>query len=136
MTLFLPAVLLATLSAEFVQDTQPRVLLELEDAWALALIHRDAAVFRRLLADRFIYTEDDRTMSRDDVLREIVAGQDTVKTAHNVAMRFHRLDATAQVTGGVGVGGQDARGALARRDRATAPRVHLRARWETLSPHG
>src|SRR6266571_7790038 len=96
MTLLLPAVLLVALGA--VQDTQPRVLLELEDAWALALIHRDAAVFQRLLADRFIYTEDDRTMSRDEVLRDMVAGPDTVKTAHNEDMRIHRFGATAVVT--------------------------------------
>src|SRR3989442_5452521 len=38
--------------------------LRLEDDWAVALIHRDVAVFRRLLADGFIYTEDDRTVGR------------------------------------------------------------------------
>src|SRR2546423_475446 len=79
MTFVLAAVLLATAAP---QDTEPRVLLRLEDEWALALIQRDGAVFRRLLADRFIYTEDDRSMSRDDVLHDVVAGSDTVKAAH------------------------------------------------------
>src|SRR5436305_14326062 len=122
MTLLLPAVLLAALGAEplrgpavysqnlSVQDTQPRVLLELEDAWALALIHRDAAVFRRLLAERFIYTEDDRTMTRDDVLRDIVAGPDTAKTAHDEDMGSDRSGETAVVTGGLVVGGTGADG--------------------------
>src|SRR2546426_1874016 len=49
------------------------------------------SVFRRLLADGFIYTEDDRSVSRDDVLHDVVAGPDTVTTAHNEAMRVHRL---------------------------------------------
>ena len=147
MTLLLPAVLLAALGAEplrgpavysqnlSVQDTQPRVLLELEDAWALALIHRDAAVFRRLLADGFIYTEDDRTMSRDDVLREIVAGQDTVKTAHNEDMRVHRFGATAVVTGWLVVDGQGPSGPFDRRYRFTDTWVKRRGRWQIVAAH-
>src|SRR5439155_893059 len=87
-----------------VQDTQSRVLLRLEDDWALALIRRDAAVFRRLLADGFIYTEDDRTVSRDDVLHDVVAGLDTVTAAHNEAMRVHRFGATPGVTCASGQG--------------------------------
>src|SRR5213078_3985820 len=59
-----------------VQDTQSRVLLRLEDDWALALIRRDAAVFRRLLADGFIYTEDDRTVSRDHRSEERRVGKE------------------------------------------------------------
>ena len=48
MKVLLAAALLATLVAErlpVMQDPQPRVLLQLEDDWAQALIHRDAAVF-------------------------------------------------------------------------------------------
>src|SRR5947199_6881122 len=145
MTLLLPAVLLAALGAEglrgpavysqnlSVQDTQPRVLLELEDAWALALIHRDAAVFQRLLADGFIYTEDDRTMSRDDVLRDIVAGPDTVKAAHNEDMRIHRFGATAVVTGWLVVSGQGPSGRFNRRDRFSGTWVRRRGAWEGVA---
>src|SRR5438874_656254 len=117
------------------QDTQPRVLLELEDDWARALIHRDAAVFRRLLADRFIYTEDDRTMSRDDVLRDMVAGPDTVKTAHNEDMRVHRFGATAVVTGWLVVGGQGPSGPFDRRYRFTDTWVQGRGRWQLVAAH-
>ena len=81
------ALVAVLLGAAAPQDSEPRVLLRLEDEWALALIHRDGAVFRRLLADGFIYSEDDRTMSRDDVLHEVVAGTDTVKAAHNAINR-------------------------------------------------
>ncbi len=158
MTLVLPAVLLATLGVDplpvrvamstvsagpltaytqngSVQDTQPRVLLALEDDWAVALIHRDAAVFRRLLADGFIYTEDDRTMSRDDVLRDMVAGPDTVKTAHNEDMRVHRFGATAVVTGWLVVGGQGPSGAFNRRYRFTDTWVQRRGRWQIVAAH-
>jgi len=138
--LALPALLLATVGMPSSQDpagpdTQPRVLLALEDAWALGLIHRDAAVFRRLLADRFIYTEDDRTMSRDEVLHEIVAGSDTMTTAHNEDMRVHRFGATAVVTGWLVVGGRGPSGPFDRRYRFTDTWVQRRGRWQIVAAH-
>jgi len=118
-----------------VQDTQSRVLLRLEDDWALALIRRDAAVFRRLLADGFIYTEDDRTVSRDDVLHDVVAGPDTVTAAHNEAMRVHRFGATAVVTGWLVVGGHGPSGSFDRRYRFTDTWVSRDARWQIVAAH-
>ena len=118
-----------------VQDTQSSALLRLEDDWAVGLIHRDAAVFQRLLADGFIYTEDDRTMSRDDVLRDMVAGPDTVKTAHNEDMRVHRFGATTVVTGWLVVGGQGPSGPFERRYRFTDTWVRRDARWQIVAAH-
>src|SRR6266576_137978 len=138
MKVLLAASLLAPLVAERVpvmQDPQPRVLLRMEDDWALALIHRDAAVFQRLLADGFIYTEDDRTMSRDEVLRDMVAGPDTVKTAHNEDMRIHRFGGTAVVTGWLVVGGQGPNGPFDRRYRFTDTWVRRDARWQIVAAH-
>lgn len=142
MTFLLAALLLARLGAEpfqvdvaMVQDTQARTLLQLEDDWAVALIHRDAAVFGRLLADGFIYTEDDRTMTRDDVLHDIVAGPDTVKTAHNEDMRVHRFGATAVVTGWLVVGGNGPSGTFDRRYRFTDTWVRRAGRWQIVAAH-
>src|SRR5881392_92309 len=98
MNLLLVSLLLAT-QAPGAQDTVAQVLLRLEDDWTVGLTHRDAALFRRLLADGFIYTEDDRTVGRDDVLRDVAAGPDTVETAHNEDMKVHRFGTTAIVTG-------------------------------------
>ena len=135
MALFRPAAGAAAVYSRTVQDTQPRVLLRLEDDWAQALIHRDAAVFRRLLADGFIYTEDDRTVSRDDVLHDVVAGLDTVTTAHNEAMRVHRFGATAVVTGWLVVGGHGPSGAFDRRYRFTDTWVSRNGRWQIVAAH-
>jgi len=132
MTFVLAAVLLAAAAP---QDTEPRVLLRLEDDWALALIHRDGAMFRRLLADRFIYTEDDRTMSRDDVLHEVVAGTDTVTAAHNEDMRVHRFGQTAVVTGWLVVAGQGPSGPFDRRYRFTDTWVRRGGRWQIVAAH-
>src|SRR5437016_14351064 len=98
-----------------VQDTEAQVLLRLEDDWALGLTRRDAALFRRLLADGFVYSEDDRTVGRDDVLRDIVAGPDTVEEAHNEEMKVHRFGRTAIVTARLVVGGHPPKGACSRR---------------------
>jgi ketosteroid isomerase-like protein len=118
-----------------VQDAEAGALLRLEDDWALALIHRDAAVFQRLLADGFIYTEDDRTMSRDDVLHDVVAGPDTVTAAHNEDMRVHRFGATAVVTGWLVVGGHGPDGSFERRYRFTDTWVHGGGRWQIVAAH-
>src|SRR2546423_4308773 len=66
-----------------VQDTEAQVLLRLEDDWALGLIRRDAALFRRLLADRFGYTQDDRTVGCHDAWRLIASGPATGESSHN-----------------------------------------------------
>src|SRR2546426_11383646 len=104
MNLLLVALLLAT-QAPGAQDTVAQVLLRLEDDWAVGLTRRDAALFRRLLADEFIYTEDDRTVGRDDVLRDVAAGPDTGGTAHNGDMKGPRFGPTAHGPGRVGGGG-------------------------------
>ncbi|HYT72085.1 MAG TPA: nuclear transport factor 2 family protein [Gemmatimonadales bacterium] len=120
----LAAVLFAGLGAAAAQHPggqtpDARTLLGLEDEWAAALVRRDAATFRRLLADGFVYTEDDRMLGRDAVLRDIVAGTDTVEAAHNEDMRVHSFGTTAVVTGWLVVRGRGANGPFDRRYRFT-----------------
>ena len=130
------AVLLAVSSqSPTTQDAEARALLQLEDDWARALIRRDATVFRRLLADGFIYTEDDRTVGRDDLLRDIVAGPDTVEAAHNEEMRVHRFGITAVVTGWLIVRGRGAGGPFDRRYRFTDTWVGRGGRWQIVAAH-
>jgi ketosteroid isomerase-like protein len=75
-------------------------LLRNEDGWATALVKRDAAYFRRMLAPAFVYTEGVKVMSRDDVLRDAISGTDTVAAAHNEDMIVHQAGpVTAVVTG-------------------------------------
>ena len=111
------------------------LLTRLEDDWALALVRRDAGVFRRLLANGFIYTEDDRTVGRDDVLRDIVAGPDTVEAAHNEDMRVHRFGAAAVVTGWLIVRGHGSSGPFDRHYRFTDTWVMRGGRWQIVAAH-
>ena len=118
-----------------VQGTEAQVLLRLEDDWALGLTRRDAALFGRLLADGFVYSEDDRTVGRDDVLRDIVTGPDTVETAHNEDMKVHRFGTTAIVTGWLVVSGHGPRGPFSRRYRFTDTWVRRNQRWQIVAAH-
>src|SRR2546426_7608449 len=117
------AVLLAVSSqSPTTQDAEARALLQLEDDWALALIRRDATVFGRLLADGFIYTEDDRTVGRDDLLRDD-------------EMRVHRFGSTAVVTGWLVVRGRGASGPFDRRYRFTDTWLRRGDRWQIVAAH-
>src|SRR5258705_12599577 len=109
--------LLAVLLSANVQDDETRALLRLEDEWASALVKRDSVVFNRLLAPGFVYTENDQMMDRAAVLHSVVAGPDTVTTAHNEEMLVHRYGSgTAVVTGWLVVRGRNTSGAFERRD--------------------
>jgi hypothetical protein len=116
------------------QDPVTRELLQLEDSWAAGLIKRDGALFRRLLAPGFVYTEDDKLMTRDVLLREITVGSDTVTAARNEEMQVHRFgESTAVVTGWLIVTGRAKTGAFTRRFRFTDTWVRLNGTWQIVA---
>lgn len=126
--------LLAVLLAVNVQDTDTRALLRLEDEWASALVKRDSAVFNRLLAPGFVYTENDQMMDRAAVLHAVVAGSDTITAARNEDMRVHRYGpVTAVVTGWLIVQGRSAGRQFERRYRFTDTWVKGRGRWRIVA---
>jgi hypothetical protein len=128
------ALLLAFALTANPQDADTRALLQLEDDWASALVKRDPVVFERLLADGFIYTENDQPMSRQAVLNSVVAGSDTVAAAHNDSMVVHRFGpVTAVVTGWLVVGGRGANGQFRRRYRFTDTWVKRGGRWQIVA---
>src|SRR2546422_2532229 len=131
------AVLVAVLLAVNAQDADTRALLQSEDAWASALVKRDRVVFDRLLADGFVYTENDQMMDRTTVLNSVVAGSDTVVAAHNDSMVVHRFGpATAVVTGWLVVGGRGANGEFRRRYRFTDTWVKRGGSWQIVAAQG
>jgi ketosteroid isomerase-like protein len=124
--------LVAVLCFVGLQDADTRALLRLEDDWARALVKRDTAVFQRLLAPGFVYTEDDKTMDRATVLHEVGAGSDTVTAAHNEEMQVHRFGTTALVTGWLVVQGRGSNGPFDRRYRFTDTWVQWGTRWQIV----
>lgn len=114
-------------------DASTRELLRLEDAWASALVKRDGAVFRRLLAPGFVYTEDDKTVGRDQVLHDVVSGSDTVSAAHNEGMEVHRFGTTAVVTGWLEVSGRGSSGPFLHRYRFTDTWMKRGGAWQIVA---
>jgi hypothetical protein len=109
-------------------------LIRLENQWATGLVKRDRALFDRLLAPKFVYTEDDKMMSRSDVLHEVSAGTDTVTAARNEAMEVHEYGAvTAVVTGWLIVEGRGKGGAFTHRYRFTDTWVKRKAGWQIVA---
>jgi Domain of unknown function (DUF4440) len=117
------------------QGTDSAALVKLEDDWARALVRRDTVVFQRLLAPGFVYSENDQTMSRDDVLRGVVSGPDTVEAAANEDMKVHRFGTTALVTGWLVVRGRGPGGAFERRYRFTDTWMKRGTRWQIVGAH-
>ena len=115
-------------------DGVTRELLSLEDSWAAGLVKRDAALFQRLLAPGFVYTEDDKVMMRETLLHEITAGSDTVTAARNEDMQVHRFgESTAVVTGWLIISGRGASGPFTRRFRYTDTWVKLQGNWRIVA---
>jgi hypothetical protein len=109
-------------------------LTRLENAWADGLVKRDAALFEKLLAPKFVYTENDKLMSRADVLHDVVAGTDTVTAARNEGMEVHEFGAvTAVVTGWLITEGHGKGGAFTHRYRFTDTWVKRKAGWEIVA---
>jgi ketosteroid isomerase-like protein len=108
-------------------------LLRLEDLWASALVKRDGAAFRKMLARGFVYTEDDQMVGRDDVLTGILSGADTVTAAHNEGMQVHQFGNTGVVTGWLVTSGRGKRGPFNRRYRFTDTWVHHKDGWQIVA---
>ena len=109
-------------------------LIRLENQWAAGVVKRDRALFEKLLAPKFVYTEDDKLMRRAEVLHEITAGSDTVTAAHNEGMEVHEYGAvTAVVTGLLILEGHGKGGAFTRRYRFTDTWVKRKAGWQIVA---
>ena len=110
-------------------------LTKLEDAWAAALVRRDRAAFERLLAPKFIYSEDARTMTRADFLRETFGGGDVVAEARNDSLEVHTFGNTGVVIGWLTVKGRGKDGPFERRYRFTDVWMPRSGSWQVVAAH-
>ena len=132
LSLALAAAPLAAQPAARALSTTERTLTRLENEWTRALVQRDTASFRRLLAPRFVYTEDAQVMNKDDVIRGVI-GTDRVEWAGNEDMIVHDYGATAVVTGILALRGTGTNGAFARRYRYTDTWLRMNGRWRVIA---
>lgn len=117
-------------------STSPTVaeLVRLENQWTVGLVKRDRALFDKLLAPRFVYTENDKLMSRADVLHEVAEGSDRVSAARNEDMVVHEYGpSTAVVTGWLIVEGRGKGGVFTHRYRFTDTWVKGPSGWQIVA---
>ena len=109
-----------------------RMLIRLENEWTRGLVQRDTALFQRLLAPRFVYTEDAQVMTREDVIRSVV-GSDRVRWAGNEGMTVYDYGNTAVVTGLLLVRGVGKDGPFSRRYRYTDTWHRIDGSWRVIA---
>ena len=109
-------------------------LTRLENDWTVGLVKRDRALFERLLAPHFVYTENDKLSRRSDVLHDVAEGSDTTTAARNEGMEVHQFAPnTAVVTGWLIVRGRGKRGAFVHRYRFTDTWVKGSTGWQIVA---
>ena len=112
-----------------------QTLFRLEDEWTRALVKRDSAAFDRLLAPRFVYTENDQVMTKAQLIGAVVRGADTVEAASNERMTAYVYENAAVVTGWLVVKGRGKDGAFNRRYRYTDTWMYDGVRWRVIAAH-
>lgn len=110
-----------------------KAVLDLEDAWAKAVVKRDAATFKRLLAPGFVYTEDARVQTGEELMRDIVSGTDTVTEARNEELKTHTFDNTMIVTGWLVMRGRSGGKPFEHRYRFTDTWLKRGGQWQIIA---
>ena len=110
-----------------------RAVLDLEEAWAKAVVKRDAATFRKILAPGFVYTEDDRIQTGEQLLKDIVSSPDTVTEARNEKLETHTFDNAMIVTGWLVMRGRSGGKPFEHRYRFTDTWLKRGGHWQIIA---
>jgi ketosteroid isomerase-like protein len=110
-----------------------RAVLALEEAWPAAVAKRDVATFRRLLAPGFVYTEDDRMQTAEEMIHDLATMTDTVTGGHNEDMRAHSFGNTIVVTGWLVMQGRSGGKPFERRYRFTDTWLRRNGQWQIIA---
>ena len=110
-----------------------RELERLENEWAQAVIRRDAAAMRRLVAPGWVYSDESGIMDREAGIKAFTAGTDTVTSAGNEQMRVQVYGNTAVVTGILWMRGRGPKGAFLHRYRYTDTWMKGDGRWQCIA---
>ena len=113
--------------------TTERRLRQIEDDFAQAVVRRDAAALRRIVAPKWVYSDESGVMTRDEGIRAFTGGPDTVTSAGNDSMRVITYGSTAVVIGVLWMKGRGPGGAFSRRYRYTDTWMKLEGRWQCIA---
>ncbi len=106
-------------------------IITLENDWAKALIERNRHFAEEHLAEGFVYTENEKIYSRDDIV-QAVTGSDTIENAFNESMEVHLYGTTAIVTGWLNLIGRNSNGPFDRKFRFTDTWMKFGNSWKLI----
>ena len=127
LSLLLTVVLAAPAIAQ--KSTAEQRLFKLENDFANAVVKRDANALRRIVAPRWVYSDESGVMEREEGIRAFTSGTDTVKQASNEKMRALVYGNSAVVIGILQMKGRGPKGAFTNRYRYTDAWVFQEGKW-------
>lgn len=110
-----------------------RELFRLENAWADAVVHRDAAALGRFVAPRWVYSDESGVMDREAGIKAFTSGTDTVTQASNSGMRAFVYPNAAVVIGVLEMRGRSPSGPFVHRYRYTDTWALIGGRWQCIA---
>ena len=110
-----------------------RALFAVEDEWTRALVHRDGAIFDRLIAPDWVYSDERGIMGKREAIAEFTTGPDSVGAAGNEGIRAHVYGTTAVVTGILWTRGRNKGAPFAHRYRYTDTWMRIDGRWRCIA---
>lgn len=113
-------------------------IIQFENNWCKALINKDESICRRYLSDNFIYTENDKQYSREEVIQSVLSPSETVENSQNEGMQVYLYGNTAVATGWLIIEGKGADGKFSRKYRYTD--IWLKSNstnneWQIIAAH-
>ena len=116
-------------------ENDSAMLLKLETDFTIALVKNDKLTFEKLLAPDFIYTENENTISRSEMLESLMSGHDKIKEAYNKDMVIHLFGSTGIVTGWMTVKGSNPEGSFEHTYRFTDTWIKINGSWQIIAGH-
>ena len=110
-------------------------LLQLEDLIATCYVQYNAKTIEKLVAKGFIYSENDQTYTREQVLQQLSTPADKIESAVNEDMRVHLYGGTAIITGWLIVKGKNAEGSFEHRYRFSDVWMKTNGDWQIIGAH-
>jgi ketosteroid isomerase-like protein len=110
-----------------------KTLYRLEDDFARAVVRRDAKALEKLVAPRWVYSDESGVMDRAAGIKAFTSGTDTVTAATNESMRAIVYPNSAIVIGVLRLKGKSPQGPFDRKYRFTDSWALLDGRWQCVA---
>ena len=110
-----------------------KTLFKLEDDFTVAVVKRDPKALGKLVAPKWVYSDESGVMQRDEGIKAFTTGTDTVTSASNADMRALVYSNSAVVIGILQMKGRGPSGPFLRRYRYTDTWVMIDGRWQCVA---